>query len=166
VRRFVWLSVVLLLAGCHYRPEPVPLHGESTELRRLAGKWNGYYIGAESGRSGSITFEVTASADSAFGDVLLTVPGNWGAVSPVDLREAHLAHASSAQMLNVQFVRMAGSRVRGTLEPYRAPDCNCVVRTVFTGAMIGDTIRGTFITVLGGGAEQHGTWRVTRARTG
>ena len=161
--RLTWIAL-LLLAGCRYRPEPVLLRGDPNDLRALAGKWDGVYSGLESGRAGNITFEITANADSAFGEVLLTIPGDWGPVFPVDLGAAHLEHARSAQTLNVQFVRIAGGQVRGTLEPYRAPDCSCVVHTVFTGSVVGDRILGSFVTILENGREQHGTWQLKRKK--
>ena len=156
--------VATLLMACHYHPQVVFLAGEPAELRQLAGHWNGTYSGTESGRTGSITFEINARGDSAFGDVLLTVPGSLGPVVPIDPRDVHLAHATAAQVLNVLFIRVAGGAVRGPIEPYRAPDCGCVVHTVFTGTVRGDRINGRFVTLLDDGREQHGTWRVFRTK--
>jgi hypothetical protein len=164
MRRLLCVFIAALLAACHYQPQVVPLAGDAGDLRQLAGRWEGNYTGIESGRTGSITFEISARGDSAFGDVLLTVPGNLGPIVPVDPRDVHLAHASSAQVLNVMFVRVAGGAVRGTLEPYRAPDCGCVVHTIFTGRVHGDRITGRFVTLLDDNREQNGTWHVARLK--
>lgn len=161
-----WPGMILLAAvavGCRYRPEPVPLSGAPEELRPMVGHWVGRYTGLESGRVGTIDFTVNARADSAYGEVLLTVPGSDDPVFAIDPVDVHMRHATSLQSLSISFVGISGGRVRGTLEPYRAPDCGCVARTVFTGTVTGNTITGTFITTLEDGHQQQGTWRVTRS---
>lgn len=163
MRRFIGMMLVALLGGCRYRPAPVPLRGNPAELRLMAGHWDGEYRSIESGRAGSITFEISAAADSAFGDVLLTAPGALGPVIPIDLPEIHRLHAPSERLLSIRFVRVATGDVQGMLEPYRAPDCSCVVRTRFTGRVSADTIRGTFLTTLETGQQQQGSWRVWRS---
>jgi len=67
-----------------------------------------------------------------------------------------------AQSLRIDFVNVSFGGVRGVLEPYIAPDCKCTVTTRFTGAIVGDTIRGTFITrgdVIG---IRDGVWFMVR----
>ncbi len=153
----------LLLAACHYRPAPVPVQGEHTAIRALAGHWAGSYSGDQSGRSGSITFRIAEHGDSAFGDVLM-VPAQGIGPRPVDVPAEHLQHAQSPQSLAIRFVALEGRRVRGTLEPYVAPDCECRVLTTFTGTVSGDVVEGTFVTRTDDGLEQTGRWRVTRKR--
>lgn len=154
--------LTLLLAACQYHPQVVPLAGESHEIQQLTGRWEGRYTGVESGRTGTITFEVNARGDSAYGDVLLTVPGFLEPPIPIDPRDVHLAHVATGDLLSIQFVRIAGNEVRGTIEPYRAPDCGCVVSTAFTGRIDGNRVSGRFVTRLPNGRRQHGTWRVGR----
>jgi hypothetical protein len=43
-------------------------------------------------------------------------------------------------------VRVENDRVEGTMKPYWDPDCDCRARTVFEGALSGDTITGSFST--------------------
>ena len=160
----LWLAVAAALcAGCHTQPVPVPVRADPAALAELAGNWIGTYQGSESGRSGQITFQISEHGDSAFGDVLM-VPQSGAMPHPVDPPAAHLRHASSPQSLSIAFVALAGDRVRGTLEPYVAPDCQCRVQTTFTGAVSGDQITGTFITRTANGAEQTGHWHVSRDR--
>ena len=158
------VMLVTLVAGCRYRPDPVPLHGSPAELVRLAGQWVGEYQGIDSRRSGSITFTITARGDSAFGDVLMVPRGSEVPIFPEDRGVAHEAHERSPELLHIEFVAVAGGRVAGTLEPYLAPDCSCVVRTTFTGAVAGEAISGTFLTLGAAGLEQRGTWRVIRGK--
>ena len=153
----------LLLAACHYQPTPVPVQGERSAIAALAGQWAGTYAGDQSGRTGSITFRITERGDSAFGDVLM-VPAQGIGPRPVDVPAEHLRHAHSPQALAIEFVALSGNRVRGTLEPYVAPDCECRVHTTFTGTVSGDAVEGTFVTRSADGLEQTGRWRVTRKR--
>lgn len=151
----------LALAACHYHAAPVPIQGEPAALAALAGNWVGTYEGDETGRAGSISFRISEHGDSAYGDVLM-VPTTGVGPRPVDVPAEHLRHARSAQMLAISFVTLAGNRVRGTLEPYIAPDCECRVVTTFSGAVTRDAVDGTFLTRGDGGLEQTGRWRVTR----
>ncbi|MDE3127007.1 MAG: hypothetical protein KGL38_03320 [Gemmatimonadota bacterium] len=162
IRRSSALAALLLVA-CHYRPTPVPVQGEPAAIEALAGDWTGSYAGDQSGRSGSITFRISEHGDSAFGDVLM-VPAQGIGPRPVDVPAEHLRHARSPQSLAIRFVALVDHRVRGTLEPYVAPDCECRVHTTFTGTVSGDVVAGTFVTRSDDGLEQTGRWRVTRKR--
>jgi hypothetical protein len=164
MRNMLVAGLMLAIGGCRYRPAVIPVSGDAADLQALAGIWDGEYRGIESGRTGVIRFEMSAAADSAFGDVLLTVPGELGPVMPIDRADLHRLHATSETLLSIRFVRIAGGEVRGVLEPYRAPDCACIVHTSFIGRITADTIRGAFRTELENGPLQHGAWRVLRMR--
>lgn len=156
-------TIVLLgAAACRYHPDPIPIQGARSEIARLAGTWVGEYSGTTSGRSGSITFTLKAGTDSAFGDVLMVPVGGGNPIAAADNPAQHRLHARSPQVLQVSFVAVADTRVSGTLEPYLAPDCQCVVRTTFTGSISGDVVEGTFVTRVPAGAEQGGRWKVMR----
>jgi hypothetical protein len=157
------VGIVALLVGCAYRPDPVPISGSATAVGNLAGTWLGEYNGTESQRSGSITFIISASGDSAFGDVAMAVGTNNTALLPAHSEAEHLRHVRSSQALRIDFVSVSGGGLSGTLEPYIAPDCNCRVSTTFSGRQNGNVIEGTFVT-RGPNLEQHGTWRVSRNR--
>jgi hypothetical protein len=154
---------VLSVVGCRYQPPPILLQGTPPEIAGLAGEWSGEYSGAQSGRSGSIVLRITAGRDTAFGDVTMVGDAGQRVVAADDARD-HLAHARSADVLRITFVRVAEGRVSGALEPYTAPDCRCVVSTTFSGAVQGDVVQGTFVTRGASGLEQTGRWRVTRRR--
>jgi hypothetical protein len=156
------LLIFPLAMACQSRPDPIPIQGDRAEMARLAGTWVGEYTGTTSGRSGSITFTLKAGTDSAFGDVLMVPTGTMNPIVPADNATEHRLHAKSPQVLQVSFVRIAGGRVSGTLEPYVAPDCTCTVRTTFTGQVTSDLVEGTFVTRGPSGLEQAGRWRVMR----
>jgi hypothetical protein len=163
MRLRVLAVAVLGVVACRYQPPPVLLHGTPPEIAALAGDWSGEYSGAQSGRTGSISLRITAGRDTALGDVTMVGSTGQNLVAAHDAR-SHLAHARSADVLRVTFVRVAEGRVSGALEPYTAPDCQCVVTTTFSGAIDGDAIEGTFVTRAATGLEQTGRWRVTRRR--
>jgi hypothetical protein len=154
----------LALAACRSQPSTVALQGAESDISVIAGQWAGEYSGAQSGRSGSILFTVQAGTDTAYGDVMMTPQLNQ-TLRAVDFgTPAHDRHVSSASLLRITFVRVRGGRVEGSLEPYVAPDCNCVVSTVFRGTLQpgGKEIKGEFETRGEGGLHQTGAWSVKR----
>jgi hypothetical protein len=82
---------------------------------------------------------------------------------PVDLLTGHEQHVRSTALLSIRFVRVAGGAVQGELEPYIAPDCDCVARTTFYGKVEGNEISGTYITTTERGT-QRGEWRVRKVK--
>jgi len=165
--RGLTLAALMLvsISACRYQGAPVRLQGSRADIAVLAGEWNGEYSSTASGRSGGITFTLRAKSDTAFGDVVMMLPDNRTRIVAADAGERiHLQHASSAAVLRVTFIHIDGGTVRGSLEPYVAPDCNCVVTTVFSGVVRDDrVIEGTYSTT-GPGISQQGRWRVDRTR--
>ncbi|NUP57198.1 MAG: hypothetical protein HOQ17_05920 [Gemmatimonadaceae bacterium] len=161
MRRILGALSLAAVAACRYQPTPVPLQGEAQSIAALRGKWSGEYWGTTSERRGSLSFTISATADSAFGDVIMLTPQGQQ-LRPVDAGDRHRLHTASAQALRIDFVRIGAGMVSGTLEPYIAPDCECQVSTTFTGNVLGDTIRGTFITNRRQGGNRDGMWMMTR----
>jgi hypothetical protein len=154
--------VILAVVACRYRPEPFPVRGSPSAIGALAGEWIGEYQSRESGRSGAITFQLEAGRDTAYGDVLMSTGDQRFVLRPTDAPDAHRAHVKSAQALRVLFATIASGEVSGRLEPYVAPDCDCVVTTTFTGVVDGSTISGTYFTRGPMGWIQRGSWRAVR----
>jgi hypothetical protein len=156
-----------LLAGCRARQAAVPVEARPDALARLAGEWTGEYSSAATGRSGSIVFTLTAGRDTAFGDVIM-VPGGaerpLAAVARPGVAGQNVTGRPDTRGLTIRFVRIAGDSVSGSLDPYTAPDCDCVLTTTFTGRVHADRIDGTFTTYGGAptGTPQRGRWAVTR----
>lgn len=155
---------LVLLAACQYHPAPVAIAGDPGTIRSLAGTWTGNYLGTDSRRSGSIVFTIRVEGDSAFGDVMMEQPLGVPVLLPADDPMQHRVHARSPQLLAVRFVAVIGGEVSGALEPYVAPDCDCAVRTTFTGRVRGDSIAGTYETRGSLIGVQTGTWGVLRKR--
>ena len=158
----VAVLVSAVFAACAPAPQtPVPLTGAAADVAALVGQWDGSYSSAATGRSGSISFTLTANGDSAFGDVIM-IPRGFG--RPLQAAGAAGAPAPPrSSVLSISFVRVAGGRVTGTLAPYADPETGEQLYTTFEGRLRGDAIEGTFTTRSAGGAgTQTGQWKVTR----
>ena len=161
--RFVTFGTtsLLLLAACFWRGTPVPVQGD---LSRYAGHWEGSYSSVETGRSGSIVFELVAGTDSAYGDVLMVPAQQVGNLPPGDPRRTGAA-GPAPHALRISFVRSEGDRVTGTLDVYQDPETGESLLTKFQGRLRGDGIKGTYSTLTSGtGRMVTGEWSVKRSR--
>jgi hypothetical protein len=163
MRRVILGSLVFaLVAGCRsIPPTPVQLQGSPVTIARLAGTWVGEYWGGAAGRGGSVTFSLRAGSDSLYGDVTM-VDARGQQLHSVDPMDVHRAHVQSSQHLRIDIVMAQGDSVRGVLEPYIAPDCECAVSTMFFGAVNGDRITGRFETRNRGEVRAAGSWELKR----
>ena len=155
--------LVLALTACGASRAPVPLVGASADIGALTGDWAGDYSSAESGRSGSISFTLRATGDSAFGDVVM-IPTAWGRPL-VPWRQENATGANQAPastVLTIRFVRVEHGHVSGTLDPYADPQTGVRLLTTFSGELSGKTIAGTYTTRLPSGETQTGRWTVQR----
>jgi hypothetical protein len=138
--------------------------GQEADVSQLAGEWFGEYSSAESGRSGSITFKLIAGSDSATGDVVMSPRFNarpqTGQVQPTGP-----AMPGTIQALTINFVRVAGGQVSGSLAPYTDPTCGCTLHTTFVGRLRADTLAGTYTSLQDQSREvQRGQWQVVRQK--
>jgi hypothetical protein len=148
--------------GCRTAPQaPVRLQGDATSLARLAGTWSGQYWGGSGGRGGSLSFSLRGGSDSLYGDVTMVDPRGQQ-IRAADPAGVHATHVRSSQQLRIDFVAIRTDSVRGVLEPYVAPDCECTVTTTFTGQIRGNQIAGTFQTRNGGRVQAEGSWEMKR----
>jgi hypothetical protein len=165
--RTVEAALAALVTACAAAHQPsVPLAGTVRDVATLAGQWEGSYSSAATGRSGSISFTLSAGNDSAFGDVIM-IPRGWG--RPLQAWNGQGSAGTEARprsaVLTINFVRVAGGRVTGTLAPYADPETGAQLATTFEGRLVGDRIEGTYSTRGGGSADpQTGQWQVTRRK--
>jgi hypothetical protein len=163
MRRALIGSLALAVAvGCKSAPPtPVQLQGDPRSISGLAGSWTGEYWGAAGGRGGSLAFSLRSGTDSLFGDVTMVDPRGQPLRS-ADPSDVHAMHAGSSQQLRIDFVAVRADSVRGTLEPYVSPDCECTVNTTFFGQVRSDKIAGTFVTRSAGRVRAEGSWEMRR----
>jgi hypothetical protein len=165
MRNLSWASVffaLTLTAACAApAPEPVFVSGTPEDLAALAGEWVGEYSSGATGRRGSIRLTLEADGPAAFGDVVMYPADATEPLTPAN-REMG-AEPKVPELLAIRFVSVSGGLVSGTLEPYRDPQCGCILSTTFTGRIAGDTVEGTFVSH---GGPVHlvveGRWRVVR----
>lgn len=161
-RTLIGALAVSLVIGCQSTPQrPVHLEGDPASLARLAGSWSGQYWGGAGGRGGSLSFTLRSGSDSLYGDVAMVDPRGQ-TIRAADPASVHAMHASSPQQLRIDFVAIRADSVRGVLEPYVAPDCECTVNTTFFGQVRGNEIKGTFQTRNGGRVQAEGSWEMKR----
>jgi hypothetical protein len=166
---FVAIGTAALLAGCASRPTPVPVIGPRSDLSALVGDWSGEYSSPETGRSGSIAFALKTGKDTAIGSVVMVPKAQNETIIPGASVDRPVVRAAVTQnpgeVLTIRFVRMEGTQVIGTLDPYRDPDCGCQLTTTFRGEFTdARTIEGTFNSAGSGMGHlpSSGRWKVTR----
>lgn len=153
-------------AACGWRRTPVPIVSDTGSVEALVGTWSGLYDSRETGRSGSIMFELASARDTAYGDVLMMPKAN--VVTPMSSGHQGMPITQAqkpGEPLTIRFVRMSGGAVTGTLDPYNDPDCGCRVVTTFAGRFTdSNTIEGTYSThgTSIGHQPSAGQWKVTR----
>jgi hypothetical protein len=134
-----------LLAACHpfAQPAPVRMQGEAADIRRLAGTWRGEFHNAQTGRVGTIFFDLQSDSDTAYGQV------TFDRVVPIagctDMTRPQ-ATSSIVMPVVLRFGALATSKgsLGGWLRPYRDPDLACWVDTWFEGRLLRDTLEGSF----------------------
>ena len=144
---FAPLLALLTLASCGGSSSSIPVRGPDEDVGLMAGHWEGTYVGVESGRHGTVLFDLTLGHHVAAGNVLMQAEGQ----------------PQPGQALAVEFVHADHGQVQGKIRPYTDPVCQCTIDTEFLGELHGDEISGTFTSKLStNGNLQHGTWEVHR----
>jgi hypothetical protein len=162
--------------SCSSSPPPpksvapeIPTEGENRSLEALVGRWDGTYSNPVNGRTGSIVLEFFSGGKEAHGDILMIPPGSKEKVpSPEETIR------TMPRVLEINFIQAAGNQISGAVGPYEDPDSHCSSHSVFTGAIQGDMIKGTFRTecLTSSGEPDNsipftsGTWVVTRQKKG
>ena len=163
------LALSVAAAGCAWRQTPVPLAADAQSLDRLTGSWAGEYISSQTGRSGSITFELAPQDNSAYGDIVMMARPQNIDVPPAERRTVVSIARPVMEPLKIRFVRAEGGPITGTLDPYKDPDCGCTLITTFEGTFTSDNrIEGTFHSRGNDIAHipAEGKWSVTRQKPG
>lgn len=161
------------LAACSASQPPVPMVGPAAEVSALVGEWSGDYSSAESGRAGSISFTLRATTDSAFGDVVMIPSASgiplqpWRPQDPSQQPGQQPTGANQAPqstVLKIRFVRVEHGKVSGSLDPYADPQTGARLHTTFSGELQGNSIVGSYSTMLPSGETQTGRWSVERRK--
>jgi hypothetical protein len=163
------LALAVALSGCAWRQTPVPLTADARSLDLLTGSWAGDYTSVQTGRTGSITFELVSEDSSAYGDIVMLARPRDPEISQTDRRPAVPIIRPVMEPLKIRFVRAESGRITGTLDPYKDPDCGCTLITTFQGEFTSrNRIEGTFFSRGDDIAHvpAEGKWSVTRQKPG
>jgi len=158
----VSVCAALFVVSCgSSKPGPVRVIGAAADLAPLTGEWIGTYDSRATGRSGSITFHLTADPNGAHGDILM-VPRRL--IDYDQPNGQHVPMASASSVLSIDFVRIAPGEISGKLAAYPDPEvAGATLETHFIGRGDGEWIEGTFVTYSARSASSlRGTWRVHR----
>ena len=164
--RIVNLFAIVALGtlGCALNPAPVAISADPEGRALVLGDWSGTYYTTDGGRAGSIVFQFhqhDSTGIECFGDVVMSLPTNRQ--YPSGEESGISAPEETVQLLIIDFVRVTGHEVSGTMAPYRDPDTGEMLSTTFEGWIDGDKISGKLITVhSGSGKEEVGSWEISR----
>ena len=151
MRRVMLIAFALVAAACGpASTTSVQVKGPETSVLLLAGNWVGTYEGVESGRRGTIQFDLSQGSTYAEGKVIMNADD-----------------PAKATTVTIKFIEAAEKGlVKGAIGPYLEPALKVQVETEFIGARRGDIISGTFTTRAVGAADkgQTGKWKVTKQR--
>ncbi|HJP84663.1 MAG TPA: hypothetical protein VJ852_01625 [Gemmatimonadaceae bacterium] len=167
MNRAIALMLVALTTStlaCARRTPGIQLASSDFDLNPLVGQWRGSFSSSQTGRTGTIAFNLNAGESAATGNVVMFAKPD-SLLTPEEREMA--ANVPDRSVLKIHFVRKQGGTISGGLDPYRDPDCNCTVTTLFQGAFTNAaTIEGTYTTVrsLPGSDIVSGTWKVTRTK--
>src|SRR5687767_10857146 len=67
----VLVTLVVAATACSWKRTPVPVVSDSGSIAALVGNWAGEYSSDDTGRSGSIMFQLASEKDTAYGDVVM-----------------------------------------------------------------------------------------------
>lgn len=150
--------------ACARRTPGIQLASSDFDLNPLVGQWRGSFSSAQTGRTGTIAFNLNAGESAATGNVVMFAKPD-SLLTPEERELA--ANVPDRTVLKIHFLRKEGGSVSGGLDPYKDPECDCTVTTLFTGSFTNSTtIEGTYTTVRSkpGSDVVSGKWRVTRTR--
>lgn len=155
-----------LMLACATKPPETELSASDFDLTPLVGVWRGKFNSSQTGRSGIVAFTLRAGERSAKGNVIM-IPRPDSLLTPEEREALENVANPGRSVVPITFIRKEGGKMNGTLDPYRAPDCDCVVTTTFEGTFTdANTIQGTYTTVpsKAGASVTGGTWMVTRVK--
>ena len=123
IRISLALTLATSLVACASSGKLAPLNAQTTDVMKHEGTWSGSF---EGDLNGDLSFVLTAGRRTAQAD---------GA----------LASGESKKPLRFAEISIEGSTFRAVGKPYKDAECDCQVRTEFSGIIQGDIITGTVV---------------------
>ena len=169
-RVFVMLAAAVAI-GCGTLPAPpAQFSVPPVDVQPLVGDWRGDYVADGPGsRHGSLSFALVAGTNDAYGTITMSAAGADRAFERYRSEQVISTSTDTAPRAEppaIQFVRLEGSNVSGTIDAYVDPDCQCPAIMTLAGSLHGDTLDGTFrATYDGRKPDMTGKWSVRRTTT-
>jgi hypothetical protein len=164
--RLLTLLAILPVAACSSSQQPIRVLADMADLARLRGAWYGEYGSAETGRNGTIDFTLEAGKDWAYGSVVMSVRYLETPLQFPEQIQGPQLRWKIFRNLTVNFVAVDDGMIRGTMDPYLDPLCNCTVTTTFEGKIDKDSISGTYSTMTSTlGPATKGIWKANRKKS-
>ena len=166
---------MVLASGCSSAPSlPAAAPGPQVSLGQFTGEWVGSYRGHTFKRDGPLSILIEPADTTASVAYRVPVHGHvrFGGV-PRNRRDsafplsAEERRTALEQTVPVDSARLTANGIVLWLQSYLDPGCNCTVSLTARGALVGDTLVGTYSAETGPTnlAERRGRWRVVRQRT-
>ena len=165
-RQIVVAALAVASIACASTPPGFGVTSSDFDVGPLVGVWRGDYTSPQTGRTGTIGFTLRAGESFAAGNVVM-IPKPDSLLTPEERELFSDTPPSGRAVLKFNYLRKEGNNVTGTLDPYRAPDCDCIVNTTFYGVFKDErTLEGTFTNVptKAGSTISTGTWKATRVK--
>jgi len=163
----LWLWVLMVVVTIFISCSPVPsfylVVDDDVELANLTGMWEGEFTTSIPDRYGSLYITVTATHDTAYGEVVLSWQTSF---LPPIMREdpnALDSYRKTTQVIKIKEIFLNNGNIGGIIEPYAEPKAGYLVTTKFQGRLSKDVMEGTFQSNVKETRESYkGRWKVTR----
>jgi hypothetical protein len=164
-----------LATGCSSAPSlPAAAPGPQVSVGQFTGQWIGSYRGHTFKRDGSLSILIEAADSTASAADRVPVHGHvrFGGV-PRNRRDsafplsAEERRNATEQTVPIDSARLTANGIVMWLQSYHDPGCSCTVSLTARGALVGDTLVGTYSAETGPTSlsERRGRWRVVRQRS-
>jgi hypothetical protein len=140
----------------------------TVNVQPLVGEWRGDYVANDpSGTHGTLAFALAAGNSDAHGTLTINAAGADRAFERYRSEQIVFSTEDATpgpDLPAIQFVRLEGSTVSGTVDAFVDPACQCSAIMTLSGKLQGDTIAGTFrATYNAQRPDLTGKWMVKRA---
>jgi len=157
------LCGAVILISCSPVPSFYLVVEDEVELANLTGMWEGEFTTSIPDRYGSLYITMTATNDTAYGEVVLSWQTSFLSNIMRDAPNALDNYRNTIQVLKIKEIFLNNRNIGGIIEPYPEPKAGYLVTTKFQGRLSKDAMEGTFQSNVKETQESYkGKWKVTR----
>jgi len=163
----LWLWVLMVVVTTFISCSPVPsfylVVDDDVELANLTGMWEGEFTTSIPDRYGSLYITMTATHDTAYGEVVLSWQTSFLSNIMREDPNALDSYRNTTQVIKIKEIFFTNRDIGGIIGPYPEPKAGYLVTTKFQGRLSKDVMEGTFQSNVKETRESYkGTWKVTR----